>query len=140
MSVSWLEPTRVLVGRVERGIGGLWSLLYAAEIATLQLALVPGLDDDLSLTDASARLGAAIDELEQLHPELPQVAVAVDMGPAALDDVTACRTAILTLIKAAHDVISEVIGDPRLTSADIRCIARAVHRLTAAHGDLTGRA
>jgi hypothetical protein len=55
MTVSWIEPTERLAAAAA-GWDGLWSLLFAARRASLALAVLPGLDDDLAFTEAALDL------------------------------------------------------------------------------------
>jgi hypothetical protein len=55
-------------------------------------------------------LADALSELEWVRPELTAGSVAVDLGSAPLDEVSACRAAIAFLLAAAIDV---VVGLPR---------------------------
>jgi hypothetical protein len=69
MTIAWSEPARRLARDLpERGIAGLWALLHTAELAVLQMALLPGLNDDLRLTQAAFDLQEAVEQLEGLHP------------------------------------------------------------------------
>jgi len=58
-------------------------LLHTAELATFEMARLPGLDEDLTFTDTAWDLREAQEELEWVHPELPRSAAAVDPGEAA---------------------------------------------------------
>ena len=146
MSAPWTVPARVLVAQLDRGIDGLWSLVYAAQVGALQqLALCRGLDGgadgDLALTLAAMDLGEAIEELEWHHPDLPAVAAAVDLGPAPPDDLADCRVAVAELLVAALDVVAGLLRDPEqpMDTAEVLYLARIVHLLTNAHLRVTGR-
>jgi hypothetical protein len=76
-------------------VEGLWVLLHTAQLAVLELARLPGLDDDLAFTETALDLREAQEELEWVRPELPLRAVAVDLGEATLYQVVACRTAVV---------------------------------------------
>ena len=145
MGAPWTVPARVLVARLDGGIEGLWSLVYAAQVGALQLALGRGLgggaDGDLALTLAAMDLGEAIEELEWHHPDLPADAAAVDLGPAPPDGLADCRLAVAELLVAALDVVAGLLRDPEEPSgtAEVLYLARIVHLLTNAHLRVTGR-
>jgi len=141
VSVPWTVPARVLVERLDDGLDALWSLVYAAQIGTLHLAVKPELDADLSLTQAAMDLGEAVEELEWAHPDLPAGAVAVDLGPAPPGGVTDCRAALGVLLVGALDVSARLLRDParQLDTPEVLCLARVVHLLANAHVRATGR-
>ena len=145
MSAPWTVPARVLVAQLDRGIEGLWSLVYAAQVGALQLALCRGLDGgadgDLALTLAAMDLGEAIEELEWHHPDLPVVAAAVDLGPAPPDGLADCHLAVAELLVAALGVVTDLLRDPEepLGTGEVLYLARIVHLLTNAHVRVTGR-
>ena len=145
MSAPWTVPARVLVAQLDRGIEGLWSLVYAAQVDGLQLALGRGLsggaDGDLALALAAMDLGEAIEELEWHYPDLPVVAAAVDLGPAPPDGLADCRVAVAELLVAAFDLVAGLLRDPEepLETTEVLYLARIVHRLTNAHLRVTGR-
>ena len=87
----------------------LWALTYAAQGAALHLALLEPLDEDLSLTAAEMDLAEALGELEWARPELAAGGLALDVGPAPLDDVTGCRQALGQLLQAAIDVVIDML-------------------------------
>jgi hypothetical protein len=89
----WLEPGRRLTD-LAAGWEGLWSLLVTARQAALALVVLPGLDDDLTFTEAALDLREAVEELEWVQPGLPPRAVSVDLSDAPLHEVNACRTAV----------------------------------------------
>jgi hypothetical protein len=141
MGVLWTQPARVLVDGLDGGFEGLWSLVFAAQHGALRLALDRGMDDDLSLTLAAMDLGEALEDLEWAHPDLPAVAVALDLGPVPADAVSDCRAAIAELLAGALDVAAEVLRDSSqdLDTPDVLCLARVVHLLSNAHLRVTGR-
>lgn len=141
MGVRWTQPARALVDGVDSGMAGLWSLVFAAQHGALRLALDRGMDDDLSLTLAAMDLGEALEDLEWSHPDLPAVAVAVDLGPVPAGAVSDCRAAIAELLAGILDVAADVLRDSSqdLDSPDVLCLARVVHLLSNAHLRVTGR-
>lgn len=104
MTVSW-EPARQLVGRLGGGMDAVWSLLYAAQTASLRLALVGPVDGEIELTEAGMDLADALGELEWVRPELVELGVAVDPGPAPLDDLPRSRETLVVLLAAAIELI-----------------------------------
>src|SRR5205809_531555 len=98
MGGLWSQPACLLVDRLDHDFEGLWSLVYAAQHGALRLALDRQVDSDLSLTLAVMDLGEALEELEWAHPQLPAIAVAVDLGPVPDDSVPDCRAAVAVLL------------------------------------------
>ena len=141
MGVLWTEPAQVLVDRLEADLVGLWSLTYAAQHGTLQLALDPGLDRDLSLTLTAMDLGDALEDLEWTHPDLPTAAVALDLGPAPAAAVGDCRAAIALLLIGGLNIAAHVLRvlSHDLDTPDVLCLARVVHLLGRAHLRVTGQ-
>jgi hypothetical protein len=139
MTVTWSEPARRLADQhAGCGMEGLWVLLHTAECAVLEMALLPGLDDDLAFTDTAWDLREAQEELEWVHPELPRRAAAVDLGETPLDQVVACRTAVVGLLAASLDTIRRLLetGHRELDTPDVLAVARVAQLLAIAH--LTG--
>ena len=141
VTVSWTQPAQELVDRLEVGMDALWSLIYAAQTGALSLALVEPLDEDLSLTEAGMDLADALGELEWVRPELTAGSVAVDLGPAPLDDVSACREAIAGLLAAAVDVVVGLLREQgeQLDTPDLLAVARVAHLVSSAYTQVTGR-
>lgn len=141
VAVSWTEPARELVDRLGVGMDALWSLVYAAQTGALRLALVEPLDEDLSLTSAGMDLADALGELEWVRPELAGCSIAVDLGPAPLDDVVACRTSIAGLLAAAVDVVVALLREQgeELDAPDVLALARVAHQVGSAYTGVTGR-
>ena len=141
MGVLWMQPARVLVDRLDHGLAGLWSLTYAAQHGALRLALDRDVDGDLSLTLAAMDLGEALEDLEWAHPDLPTVAVAVDLGPVPADAVSDCRAALAVLATGGLDMAAEVLRDAptELDTPDVLCLARTVHLLSNAYLRVTGQ-
>jgi hypothetical protein len=141
MAVPWIQPARALVVRFDDGLDALWSLVYAAQIGILQLALRLELETDLALTQAAMDLGEAVEELEWAHPDLPAVAVAVDLGPPPPGAIADCRAALVVLLVAALDVTARLRRDlaRELATPDALCLARVVRLLANAHLRLIGR-
>jgi hypothetical protein len=141
MGVLWTRPACLLVDRLGPGFEGLWSLVYAAQHGALRLALDRQADGDLSLTLAAMDLGEALEELEWAHPQLPAIAVAVDLGPVPADSVADCRAAVAVLLTGELKTTTGLLRDPSddVGTPEILCLARIVHLLTNAHLRITGR-
>jgi len=141
MGVLWMQPAQVLVDRLDHGLAGLWSLTYAAQHGALRLDLDRDVDGDLSLTLAAMDLGEALEDLEWAYPDLPTVAVAVDLGPVPADAVSDCRAALAVLATGGLDMAAEVLRDPsqELDTPDVLCLARVVHLLSNAYLRVTGQ-
>ena len=141
VTVSWTQPAQELVDRLGIGMDALWSLIYAAQVGALSLALVEPLDEDLSLTEAGMDLADALGELEWVCPELTAGSVAVDLGPAPLDDVSACRAAIAGLLAAAVDVVVALLREQgeELDTPDLLAVARVAHLVGSAYTQVSGR-
>lgn len=141
MAVSWTLPARELVDRLGVGMDALWSLLFAAQSGVLRLALVDPLDADLSLTEAGMDIADALGELEWVRPELAACSIAVDLGPARLDDVIACRTSITGLLSAAVEVTAGLLGGQgeELDTPDVLALGRVVHQVGSAYTRVNGR-
>jgi hypothetical protein len=142
MTVTWTEPARRLADQhTGRGVEGLWVLLHTAGLAVHELARLPGLDDDLAFTDTALDLREAQEELEWVHPDLPRRAVAVDLGEAPLDQVVACRSAVVALLAAALDAIGRLLecGYRELDAPEMLAVARVAQLVAIAHLRVAGR-
>jgi hypothetical protein len=139
VTVSWLRQAERLAG-VATGWEGLWSVLVTARRAALALAMLPGLDDDLTFTEGALDLREAVEELEWLHPGLPLRAVSVDLGDAPLDQVNACRTALCGLLSGAQNEgrrLNGLVGE--LNTAEVLVLARVSQLVASAYRRVTGR-
>lgn len=139
MAESWTEPVYVLVSRMPATLIGLWSLLQTGAVAASELALLPGLDDDLSLTLTSADLQEAARELEWAQPRLPSSGLVLKVGTAPLNDVQGCRAAIAALIEAASRAAIGVLGQSEASTADLLAVVRLLPSLSAAQLRMIGR-
>lgn len=141
MAVSWMQPARELVERLGVGMDALWSLVYAAQSGALRLALVEPLDEDLSLTSAGMDLAEALGELEWVRPELATCSIALDLGPARLDDVIGCRASVTGLLAAAVDVIVALLRGQgeELDTPEVLALGRVAHQVGSAYTRVTGR-
>jgi len=142
VTVSWTEPAgRLAESLPDRGLAGLWALLHTAELAVLQMALLPGLNDDLALTEAALDLQEAVEELEWLHADLPLRASAVNLGEAPLDQVGACRAAVAGLLLAALDTVWRLLptAQVELDTPEVLAVGRVCQLAGRAHLRVTGR-
>jgi len=140
MSDQWMPSARVLVDRVEHGLEGLWSLVFAAQNGALRLAQDRELDGDLSLTLAAMELGEALEELEWTDPELPAVATSLVLGPAPPDELADCRAAVGVLLVGALEAAARLLRDQHedLGTPEVLCLARVVHLLSGAQLRIAG--
>jgi hypothetical protein len=109
-------------------------VLVTARRAALALAVLPGLDDDLTFTAAALDLREAVEELEWVQPGLPLHAVSVDLGDAPLDQVNACRTALGGLLTAALAEAGRLNSLPgELDTPQVLALARVSQLAASAH-------
>lgn len=138
MSMSWSAPAGVLVERSDAGWAGIWSLTFAAGVATVSLAAQPGADPDLALAFAGADLNAALCEVEAVHPEVLGEAAAVDLGPADAADPAAAAGVIVALLDGAIVRVAELTGAPGLAMAELIALARVQPLLLAGREKVAG--
>jgi hypothetical protein len=133
-TIEWL----MLEGEAAHGLSGLWSLVKAAQHATLRIALDPAADPDLSMTHAAMDLREVLEELEWAHPAFPMMVVPVDVGEP-LSDLAMCRDTIALLLRRAlwAAAIAPVPSGDSAT-AEILMFARVVHLLITAHQRVVG--
>lgn len=136
MSLSSYPPARVLIERVSADLGGLWSLLYAAELTVLRVGSEPGRLDAGAVT-AAMDLRQAVEELEWFHPDLGTGAAALDLAPVTGPEGS--RVVVEDLLNAALGITSVLVTDPDLAVEDVLLLARVVALIVAAHQHLTGR-
>jgi hypothetical protein len=129
----WTEPVHTLLRSAPVSMIGLWSLLQTGAVAAAEFSLLPALDDDLRLTSACADLREAAGELEWAHPHLPASGVVLDIGPAPLDDVNGCRTAINALITAGLNTVIRLLEHPDVPVPDRFTLLRVLPLLSQAH-------
>jgi len=102
MSYTWSTGAAVVLEHIEHDWAGVWSLLFAATKATFRLSLQVPLDLGAELAYAAMDSGEARDEVGWAHPDVPLVAVAVDLGPASQSlDVADTRAVIVSLLDGA---------------------------------------
>ncbi len=138
MSMSWAAPAGVLVDRADAGWAGIWSLTFAAGVATVTLAAQEDADPDLGLAYAGADLNAALCEVEAVHPEVLVEAAAVDLGPAVEGDRDDAVAVILALLDAAIVRVAELTGAPGSAMAELIALARVQPLLLTAREKVAG--
>jgi hypothetical protein len=133
-AIAWL----MLEAEAAHDLAGLWSLVKAAQQATLRIALDPVADPDLSMTHAAMDLREVLEELEWAHPGVSMMADTVDAGEP-LSDLAACRDTIASLLRRALQAgaIAPVSSGDSAT-AEILMLARVVHLLITAHRRVVG--
>jgi hypothetical protein len=106
----------------------------------LALAVLPGLDDDLTFTEAALDLREAVEELEWVQPGLPPRAVSVDLSDAPLHEVNACRTAgggLLTAVLAEAGQLNRPPGE--FDTPQVLALSRVSQLAASAHRRVAGR-
>ena len=134
----WTKPVHAFTAPMPVTMVGLWSLLMTGAVAASRLSLVPTLDDDLSLTEASEDLRKAACALESAHPLLPVTGVVLDVGPAPTDDLAGSRSAIRTLIQTSLSIANDLIDRSVLTAPDLLLVRRTVEQLARADRRVLG--
>jgi hypothetical protein len=127
--IDWL----VLEAETAHDLSGLWSLVIAAQQATLRIALDPSADSDLSMTHAAMDLREVLEELEWAHPAVPMLADAVKVGEP-LSDLAAPQDTIASQLRQALQAAAIAAVPPgNPAAAEILMLARVVHLLMSAH-------
>jgi hypothetical protein len=135
---SGSEPVGEFIDRAPATPAGLWSLISTAAAATASLSLIPGQDDDLSLSAAIVDLRAAVIEVERIHPQPHLEGVVWDVDDAAPDGVLAHRSLITGLIGAAERLAAVMPEGPPAMSLDLLTATRVVHLLALAGAHVLG--
>ena len=140
-AVAWMAPARVVVDRLGIGMDALWAVLYAAQIAALQLAELTPLDEERPLSGAAWDLQEALEELEWVRPELATHGVALDLGPAPLDRIDACREALAEVLQVALRVVAAMLREDveDHDTSELLSLAHATTLIGTAHVRITGR-
>ena len=127
--------------RLGIGMDALWAVLYAAQIAALQLAELTPLDDELPLSGAAWDLQEALEEIEWIRPDLSVHGVALDLGPAPLDRIDACRDALAQVLQVALRVVAVMLREDVEVhdTSELLSLAHATTLIGAAHVGITGR-
>lgn len=140
-AVAWVAPAEVVVDRLGMGMDALWAVLYAAQVAALHLAELTPLDEELPLSGAAWDLQEALEEIEWIRPELAVHGVALDLGPAPLDRIDACREALADVLQVALRVVASMLrADVEVHEAcELLSLAHATTLIGSAHVRVTGR-
>jgi hypothetical protein len=137
MVMSWTEPAHVLIDRVPRDLGGLWSLLYAAELGAVHQTSAVGVDGDV--VGVVIDLREAVEELEWQHPDVDRGQAAIDLKPPETGGAgNECEAVLASLLGAAVGMCADLIRDPTMSVADVLMLARVVTLVTSGHLRLTG--
>ena len=139
MTTTWTRPAAVLTAEAT-GWDGVWSLLYAAGQAAVNLSAVPGADQDLGLSYAALDVSYALTELELLGPDVVAIGVAVDLGSVDLADRAAAVVVVDDLLAAAEFLAIELVTEPDVGTSVVLCIARVMTLLSSARVKVTGGA
>jgi len=137
MTMTWTRPAEVLTDGAS-GWDGVWTLVYAAGQAAMNLSAVPGADDDLGLTYAALDVSYALTEIESLGRDV--VVVAVNLGSVDLADRGAAVAVIDDLLAAAESLALELVTSPDVSAAVALCGLRVMTLLASARANATGGA
>jgi len=135
MTMTWTRPAEDLTDGA-RGWDGVWTLVYAAGQAAMNLAAVPGADDDLALMYAALDVSYALTEIESLGRDV--VTVAVNLGSVDLTDRDAGIAVIDDLLGAAQALATELIEAPEVGASLALCGSRVTTLLGSARAKVTG--
>ena len=108
-AMTWIEPVRVVIDRLGDGFDALWAVVYTGQLAALQLAMHAPPGEGMALSGAAWDLGDALGEIEWVRPELAAHGVAVDLGPAPLDDAGSCRDALAGVLRLGVDIVDRIL-------------------------------
>ena len=137
MTMTWNAPAAVLTGSA-RDWDGVWMLVYAAGTAAMNLAAVPGADDDLGLTYASLDTSYALTELEQHLVDFAGAGVMVDLGPVEPAARAAAVRVIDDLLAAAGGLAARLSAGPGVSAAQVLCATRVAILVASARAKATG--
>jgi hypothetical protein len=138
-NTSWPAPVRVLIQATPASVAGLWSLLSTGALAAAELALLPGLDDDLHLTLTSADLHEAAEHLTRHHLRPSSAGAVLDLAPAPSDDVPGCREALDLLLTTAMGLTEQLQADPQISTSQRSALTQIRSLLEGVHHHLAGR-
>ena len=124
-------------GGIEDPLELLWARASAAGHAAAALACRPDADDDLALTNASAALGEAADELQRIRPNVIASAQALDL--AAVISPLTLEEARRRLVTAIGSALADIHIDPSMSATETLAIGMAADLIGVAHYALTGR-
>lgn len=137
MTTTWTRPAAVLTAEAS-GWDGVWTLVYAAGQAAVNLSAVPGADKDLGLSYAALDVSYALTELELLGPDVVAIGVAVDLGSVALADRAAAVVVVDDLLAAAEFLAIKLVTQPDVAASAVLCVARVMTLLSSARAKATG--
>jgi len=137
MTMTWNAPASVLADFASDW-DGVWMLVYAAGHAAMNLAAVPGADDDLGLTYASLDTSYALTELEQRLVDFTNTGVTVDLGPVDLADRPSAVQVIDDLLAAAGALTARLSAEPGVGPAEVLCATRVTILVGSARVKATG--
>lgn len=137
MSVTWERTVGVLVDGVS-GWAGVWSLVFAARGALVELAAVPGCDDDLALTYTVLDLGYVLDDIEHVDQSAP--GVAVSLGPVPRDGLVAAARVVDDLLMAAERQLHDLAASDDRRARDVLAASRVLAGLAVARARIAGGA
>ena len=137
MSSSWEQTVGVVVDGVS-GWAGVWSLVFAARGALVELAAVPGCDDDLALTYTALDLGYVLDDIEHVDQSAP--GVTVNLGPVSRDGLVAAVRLVDDLLMAAERQVHHLAVTDARPAQDVLAASRALGGLVVARARIAGGA
>jgi len=137
MSVTWERTVGVLVDGVS-GWAGVWSWVFAARGALVELAAVQACDDDLSLTYTVLDLGYVLDDIEQVDQAAP--GVAVSLGPVPRDGLVEAARAVDDLLAAAVRRVRDLTAEDGRPAQDVLAASRVLGGLAVARARIAGGA
>ena len=124
-------------GGIEDPLELLWARASATGYAAAALACRPDADEDLALTNASAALGEAADELHRIRPNVIATAQFLDLdallSPLPLEEA---RQRLVTAIGAA---LADIHLGLSTSATEALAIGVAADLIGSAHYALTGQ-
>lgn len=131
--MSWSTPAQELIDRLPADWEGLWSLVHALALASLNLATTVPLAAGVQLSYAAMDFRDAQDEVEWARPNIRCSSQIVRLGHVNVDELEEARELLGRLAAVALDrAVTLTTVEPML--ADQAALARAMARL------VTGRA
>lgn len=137
MSLNWEQTVGVLVHGVS-GWAGVWSLVFAARGAIVELAAMPGRDDDLALTYTGLDLANVLDDIEYVDQSAP--GVAVSLGPVSGDSLGAAARVVDDLLMAAERQVHHLTAAEDRSAQDVLAASRVLGGLAVARARIAGGA
>ena len=137
MSLDWEQTVGILVDGAP-GWAGVWSLVFAARGALVELAAVPGCDDDLALTYTAHELGYVLDDIERVGQSTPDVAVS--LGPVSRDGLVAAARVVDDLLMAAERQVHHLTAADDRPAHEVLAASRVLGGLAVARARIAGGA